>query len=57
MGTRAVRRLGSIESAYGRKVYYRNIKKREELQWKNKSVHSEHKNLQTEYRYKINEKK
>lgn len=30
---------------------------KEELQWKNKSVHSEHKNLQTEYRYKINKKK
>lgn len=29
MGTRAVRRLGSIESDYGRKVYYRNrIKER-----------------------------
>lgn len=27
MGTRAVQRLGSIESAYGRKVYYRNRKK------------------------------
>lgn len=27
MGTRAVQKIGSIESAYGRKVYYRNRKK------------------------------